>query len=133
MESLVLVTQVSLLWVIWNHLQVAVLDEVVQRLRRLLLVHGVGVDGGAHDVEVFLENSLAGMLDGAHITGDRQRCEYPNDGHDDHQLDEREAFVLFPNTAHRFLLRPNRLAYQVEYLVPSRAVPCDFEYTSKTL
>ena len=31
------------------------------------------------------------------------------------------------------LLNYELLFYHVEYLVPSRAVPCDFEYTSKTL
>src|ERR1700689_2857731 len=40
--------------------EVALLNEIVQRLRRFLLVHGVGINGSAHHVQVFLEDSFAG-------------------------------------------------------------------------
>ena len=40
--------------------QVAVLDQVVKRLRCLLLVHGVGVDGRPHHVQSLLAAPLPG-------------------------------------------------------------------------
>ena len=94
MASLVSVTQVVLAvghGVFRDDFEVAVGDQVVEGLGRLLLVHGVGVDGGAHDVEIFLEDGLAGVLDGGDIAGDGKRGQDADDGHDDHQLDEREA------------------------------------------
>jgi len=52
-----------------HHLDVAGLDEVVERLGGFLLVDGVGVDGLAHDVEVFFEDGLAGVADVGGVGG----------------------------------------------------------------
>src|SRR5208283_5172597 len=102
----------------------AVLDQVVERLRSLLLVHGVGVDGRAHGLQVFLERGLARVPDGADKAGNRHGDEDADNGHHDHQLDESKA-GLCASAAHVF--------HHVAYLVPSSAVPCDLECTSKTL
>ena len=40
-------------------LQIAGFDKLLEGLRGFPLVHGVGVDGVAHDVQVFLEHGLA--------------------------------------------------------------------------
>ena len=49
--------------ILGHDLEVAGLDEVVEGLGGLLLVDGVGVDGGAHGVEVFPEDGLVGVAD----------------------------------------------------------------------
>ena len=75
-------------------LEIAVLDQVVERLRGFLLIHGVGVDGGAQGVQVFLEHRFARMLDGLDVAGHGDHGQNADDGHDDHQLDQRKARVL---------------------------------------
>jgi 50S ribosomal subunit-associated GTPase HflX len=80
--------------------QVAVLEQVVERLRRLLLVHGVGVDGRAHHVQIFLEHRFLGLPDGALKARHGDHHEYADDRHHDQQLDQRKARVLFASTDH---------------------------------
>ena len=74
-----------------------------------------------------LQHRFPRRLHGSDEAGNGQRREDADDRHHDHQLHQRKARVLFPDSC------ACRLPTSREYLVPSRAVPCDFEYTSKTL
>src|ERR1700744_3753701 len=47
--------------------EISRLDEVIERLRRLLLIGRIGVNGGAHDMQIFLQYGLFGRLDGCQI------------------------------------------------------------------
>src|ERR1039457_4935804 len=109
--------------------ELAILDQVAERLRSLLLIHGVGVDSGAHGLQVFLEGGFARVLDGAYKAGNRHGDEDADNGHHDHQLDEGKAGLCTISAQMRFL----SCSHHVAYLVPSSAVPCDLECTSKTL
>ena len=70
---------------------VAGLDEVVEGLGGLLFVDGVGVDGLAHDVEVFFKYGLLGSLDVGDVSGDGDGCQETDDDHDDHELEQSKA------------------------------------------
>ena len=67
-------------------------DQIVERLRRLLLVHRVGVDGCWRRTcrSSFSTASLA-MPERGDIAGDGNRRQHADDHHDDHQLDQRKA------------------------------------------
>ena len=73
--------------------EVAGLDEVVEGLGGFLLVDGVGVDGLAHDVEVFLEDGFLGVADVAGVGGDGDGGEQADDDHDDHEFEQGEALA----------------------------------------
>ena len=146
--------QVSERWVkgsMGMALEVAGLDEVVERLGGFLLVDGVGVDGLAQDVEVFLEDGLVGVADVAGVGGDGDGGEQADDDHDDHELEEGEArrgaasagktglggrgrcsTTSAGKSALPGLLLRMGDVYHVEYFVPSRAVPVLLVWTSKT-
>ena len=121
-------------------------DEVSAVLGGLLLVVGEGIDGAADGVEVFLEDGLAGVLDVGLKGRDGDGGEDGDDRHDDHELEEGEAgvgslvmrrFRRKANTEVPDSVRNDGLyscgeVHHVLYFVPSRAVPVDLEWTSKT-
>src|SRR5579885_792212 len=124
--------------------QVMCLHQIVQRLRRLLLVQRIIVDGLPHGLQVLFQHGLARSLHGLVVNNRGHADQDREDHHHDHQLDQRESqraatpavrkprlAPQFPRPLHSFT--PAFTFYQSEYLVPSSAIPVDFEYTSKTL
>ena len=73
--------------------QVASLHEILKRLRSLLFIQGVAIDGFPHRHQVFFEHSLAGMKDGPPIQARGHADQNDDDGDYDHQLDQGEATI----------------------------------------
>ena len=102
---------------IFGHgLDVTSLDEVVQRLRRLLLVDRIGIDRAAQGPEIFFQNGLSGMPYALDVHRNGDSGQQADDDHDDHQLDQGKALL---EAACASWSR----SYHVEYFEPSRAVP----------
>ncbi len=116
-------------WIDGHGFDVAGLNEVVEGLRGLLLVDGVGVNRLAEDVEVFFEGGFLRVADVAGVGGDGNSGEQSDDDHDDHEFEQgkallcREAGACAPDWSDD---------YHVEYFVPSSAVPVLLVWTSKT-
>ena len=73
--------------------EVASLYQVVERVGGLLLVYGVGVDGGAHGVEIFFEDGLFRVADVIGVGRDGDGREQTDHDHDDHEFEQGEALL----------------------------------------
>ena len=89
-----------------------VAHQILQRLRRLLLVVRVVVDHRPQREQVVLQNAFLGPDDRLLINRDRDRDENDDDRHHHHQLDKREAAKAAP---HRALTRCSSKSHRVPY------------------
>src|ERR1700739_559533 len=93
-------------WILGDDLEVSLLHQVIERLRRFLFIHGVGVDCGTHHAQVFLEHCFPRRFNRSIETRNGKRRQDADDHHDDHQLHQREAGFLFSPAAHLFFYSP---------------------------
>lgn len=67
------------------------IDEVLQRLRSLLLVKGVVVDSFAHGLQIFFQDRFARVLHSLCVNAGGHSNQDGDDRDDDHQLNEGET------------------------------------------
>src|ERR1035437_2322614 len=109
-------------------LKISGVHQVLQGLRGLLLIERVLIDKRPQGVKVAAQRSLFGVQNGRRIIRDGEREQDHDDADHHHQLDQSEA-ALSQAPVHGRTLRN----HHVLYFVPSKPVPSDLVYTSKTL
>src|ERR1700680_4681400 len=122
-----------------HNAQISSFLQSLDGLRSRLLIERVVIDSLAHHLQILLQGSLTGANYRAVIAPRRDPDQNEDDCNYNHQFDQRKAKAA--NAALRTGNRVHLLAHfqsthtrdhQSEYFVPSCAIPCDFEYTSKT-
>lgn len=105
-------------WVYWKRFDIATLDQIIEGLRGLLLIHGVGVDRRAERPQIFAQHGLACVAYALHVHGDSNRGKNADDDHHDHQFDQSESTLSLAS-------RPRWTGYGI-YEATQLAVPIAF-------